>query len=333
MAPPAIRTITTRIAGGSSGGSGAAVAARLVPLALGSDTNGSIRVPSSLCGVWGLKPTFGRLSRRGSFPFVASLDHLGPFAATLADLAACYDALQGPDPDDPACAQRAGRAGVRAIDAARGVGGLAHRAPRRLLRRAPDAARRAPPSSAVCAALGVTRDGRDCRAARDRAARPRSSSPASEGGALHLPTLRTRRGDMEPLSRDRFVAGALVARGVVREGAARARVVSRARARAVRRRRRADRGGDAVSRHADRRRMAGPRGERACRCGRAWACSRSRSPASACRSWRRRSPHAGALPIGVQIIAAPWREDLCFRVAAALAASGVAAAQLPPLHA
>ena len=57
--------------------------ARLVPLTLGSDTNGSIRVPSSLCGIFGLKPTFGRLSRRGSFPFVESLDHLGPFAATL----------------------------------------------------------------------------------------------------------------------------------------------------------------------------------------------------------------------------------------------------------
>jgi 1-carboxybiuret hydrolase len=97
----------TRVAGGSSGGSGAAVAARLVPLSLGSDTNGSIRVPSSLCGIWGLKPTYGRLARTGSYPFVGSLDHLGPFATTLDDLAACYDVLQGPDADDPACAQRA----------------------------------------------------------------------------------------------------------------------------------------------------------------------------------------------------------------------------------
>ena len=91
------------VAGGSSGGSGAAVAAGQVPLALGSDTNGSIRVPSSFCGVWGLKPTFGRLSRRGSYPFVNSIDHLGPFADDLDGLALAYDALQGPDPLDPGC--------------------------------------------------------------------------------------------------------------------------------------------------------------------------------------------------------------------------------------
>lgn len=95
-----------RMTGGSSGGSGSAVAGRLVPVALGSDTNGSIRVPSSLCGVFGLKPTYGRLTRERTFPFVASLDHLGPFARSVADLAACYDAMQGPDGDDPVCAGR-----------------------------------------------------------------------------------------------------------------------------------------------------------------------------------------------------------------------------------
>lgn len=75
----------TRIAGGSSGGSAAAVAAGLVHFSLGTDTNGSIRVPASLCGIYGLKPTFGRLSRSGSHPFVASTDHIGPFARRVCD--------------------------------------------------------------------------------------------------------------------------------------------------------------------------------------------------------------------------------------------------------
>jgi len=96
----------TRTAGGSSGGSAAAVAAGSVPLALGSDTNGSIRVPSAFCGVFGLKPTYGRLSRAGSLLFVSSLDHIGPMARSVGDLAAAYDAMQGFDPDDPVCADR-----------------------------------------------------------------------------------------------------------------------------------------------------------------------------------------------------------------------------------
>src|SRR3546814_13728284 len=94
------------MSGGSSGGSGTAVAAGMVPLALGSDTNGSIRVPSSLCGLFGLKPTFGRLSRHGSFPFVADLDHLGPMARSVTDLALSYDAMQGAAPAAPWSAQK-----------------------------------------------------------------------------------------------------------------------------------------------------------------------------------------------------------------------------------
>ena len=97
----------TRISGGSSGGSAAAVAAGQVPLSLGSDTNGSIRVPASLCGVFGFKPTYGRLPRTGSYPFVASLDHLGSFANSVRLLAQSYEVMQGLDSEDPAQTLRA----------------------------------------------------------------------------------------------------------------------------------------------------------------------------------------------------------------------------------
>ena len=88
------------MSGGSSGGSAAAVAAEMVPLSLGSDTNGSIRVPASFCGVWGLKPTFGRLSRAGAYPFVDSIDHVGHFSKTVDLLSLSYDCMQGPDESD-----------------------------------------------------------------------------------------------------------------------------------------------------------------------------------------------------------------------------------------
>lgn len=93
--------------GGSSSGSAALVAAGVLAIALGSDTNGSVRVPAALCGIAGLKPTYGRLSRGGVYPFVDSLDHVGVFAANTADLALAYDALQGASDRDPVQADRA----------------------------------------------------------------------------------------------------------------------------------------------------------------------------------------------------------------------------------
>lgn len=195
---------TTHITGGSSGGSAAAVAGGLVPLSLGSDTNGSIRVPASLCGVYGLKPTFGRLPRRGSFPFVASLDHVGPFARSVRDLALAYDTMQGFDADDPACVERPVEPATPSLS--RGLGGLrlAVASGDFVAGAAPEANEAVARASAV---LAVTQRVEIPEAARARAAA--ALITAAEGGALHLERLRTRAAEFDPLTRDRFFAGAL----------------------------------------------------------------------------------------------------------------------------
>ena len=97
---------TDRIPGGSSGGSTSALAAGMCSFSLGSDTGGSIRIPASLCGLVGLKPTFGRVSRHGVFPLGHTLDHAGPFGLTVRDTAMVYEAIAGYDARDESCANQ-----------------------------------------------------------------------------------------------------------------------------------------------------------------------------------------------------------------------------------
>jgi AtzE family amidohydrolase len=198
-----------RMTGGSSGGSGAAVGGGLVPLALGSDTNGSIRVPSSLCGIFGLKPTYGRLSRARTFPFVSSLDHLGPFARTTRDLALAYDAMRGFDADDPACADRAAEPVVPHLD--KGIDGLRVAVAGGYFKGKTAEAVAAVDS--VASALGANRDIDIPQAARARSAA--FIITASEGACLHLDRLRTRAKDYDPAVRDRLIAGAMTPASLV----------------------------------------------------------------------------------------------------------------------
>jgi 1-carboxybiuret hydrolase len=318
-----------RISGGSSGGSAAAVAAGQVPLTLGSDTNGSIRVPSSLCGVFGLKPTYGRLSRGGSYPFVASLDHLGPFAATVADLAAAYDAMQGRDPDDPAQQRRPLEPTAALLP--RGADGLRIGVLGgwfRTMAQAPALAA----VDRVAAALGTERivDWPEV----DRARAAAFLITNAEGAALHLPDLRTRAQDFEPLSRDRFLAGALLPAAWVQQAQRLRHWFARQVA--------------ASFEHVDVL-LAPATPCTAPRIGTEWLeIDGQRLPARASMGLLTQpvsciglpvatvplwglDPAAPHLPVGVQLIAAPWREDRCLRVAHALEAAGLARAPVAAL--
>jgi aspartyl-tRNA(Asn)/glutamyl-tRNA(Gln) amidotransferase subunit A len=118
-----------RISGGSSGGSAAALAASLCLGSLGSDTGGSIRIPAALCGIVGLKPTYGRVSKQGLIPLSESLDHAGPMARSVEDAALILQAIAGPDPDDPTTSDRPVPNYAASLNG--GVGGLRIGAPRR----------------------------------------------------------------------------------------------------------------------------------------------------------------------------------------------------------
>jgi len=309
------------MSGGSSGGSGTAVASGMAAISLGSDTNGSIRVPSSFCGLFGLKPTYGRLSRAGSFPFVGSLDHLGPIARSVDDLALAYDAMQGADADDPAQAPRA----IEPVSAslAGGLQGI------RIARAGGYFARGGEPAAlaavdAVCAALDATREIEIPEAQRARAAA--FLITMAEGAELHLDRLRARPQDFDPAVRDRLAAGAMLpASWIVRAQKFRRRyreialrlfqqvdlIIAPATPC------RAPRGGQATfildGVEMPVRPNIGVYTQPISFIG---------LPVAAAPVW---TP-GERLPIGVQIIAPPWREDLALRAAHALQAARVCVA-------
>jgi 1-carboxybiuret hydrolase len=315
-----------RMSGGSSGGSAAAVAGGLVPIALGSDTNGSIRVPSSLCGLFGLKPTYGRLSRAGVFPFVASLDHVGPFARSVGDLALAYDAMLGRDEADPAQSDMPAAPASPTLD--EGAKGL------RVARLGGYFAHSADPSAiaaveTVARALKADRVVELAHAEQARAAAYLISMV--EGAALHLERLRTRLPDFDPDVGDRLVAGAMLPG------------VWAAQAQKFRRRFRAE----ALALFHDVDILLAPATPcRAPKLGQKVFVLDGREmlvrpnlglftqpisfiglPAVAAPVWT----EGERLPIGVQIIAAPWREDLALRVARALEQDGVVRAPVARL--
>ena len=310
-----------RMTGGSSGGSGGAVAGGLVPLALGSDTNGSIRVPSSCCGIFGLKPTYGRLSRARTFPFVASLDHVGPMARSVEDLALTYDALQGFDPDDPACVDRATQPVTPLLR--RGATGLRIAIAGGYFK--PRGAEALQAIDRVAVALGLERDIDIPQAERARSAA--FLITASEGASLHLDRLRSRARDYDPAVRDRLIAGAMMPASLV------------VKAHKFRRWYREEMlklfaGVDAILAPATP--CAAPLiGQQTFIFGDQELPVRANlgiytQPISFIGLPVVAVPiPLSPLPIAVQIIAAPWREDIALRVAHTLEAGGIAAAARP----
>ena len=308
------------MSGGSSGGSGTAVAAGMVALALGSDTNGSIRVPAAFCGLFGLKPTFGGLSRAGSFPFVASLDHVGPLARSAADLAAAFDAMAGPDPADPACRSETPAPLFPELD--KSIDGL------RIANLGGYFGERAEPGAlAAVARVGTALNARRAEFPLAEAARAAAYLVTmAEGAALHLPRLRARAADYDPEVRDRLIAGALLPAAWVVQ-AQKLRRAARDSALAL------------FAEHdillAPATPCAAPRaGQKTFTLGGQEMLLRPNIglftqpvsciglPVVAVPVW----PDDGGLPFGVQVIAPPHREDLALRVAHHLERTGLARA-------
>ena len=320
---------TSRMTGGSSGGSGGAVAGGLAAVALGSDTNGSIRVPSSFCGTFGLKPTYGRLSRAGAFPFVASLDHVGPLARSVRDLAAVLRRPGRADAADPACTRRAAEPVGQGFEG--GIDGL------RIARLGGWFARNLLPESDRRDGPGLRRARRAAEAVLPEAERARGAAfliTMAEAAELHLPRLRTRPADFDPAVRDRLIAGALLPAAWVQSGPALPPLVRSTGRRGVPRPRRAARTRHAHVRAASSARRRSRSTAWNCRCGPISACytqpiSFIGLPVVAVPVW----PPGAALPLAVQVIAPAWREDLALRVARMLERDGIARAPVAPFGA
>jgi aspartyl-tRNA(Asn)/glutamyl-tRNA(Gln) amidotransferase subunit A len=314
----------TRMTGGSSGGSGGAVAGGLVPLSLGSDTNGSIRVPSSFCGLFGLKPTYGRLPRTGSFPFVFALDHLGPLARNPRDLALSYDAMQGFDAGDGACAERSAEPVTQEL--AKGIGGLRVAVAGGYFRKGL-CVEGIEAVSRIAKAFNATREVELPEVARARAAAYVITT--AEGGSLHLDRLRARPQDFDPATRDRLIAGAMMPAPLV-DKAQKFRRWYRARMLELFEQ------VDAIIAPATP--CVAPKlGEQTLTIEGVAMPLRANigiytQPISFIGLPVAAVPvPLSPLPIGVQIIAAPWREDIVLRIAQHLSDSGVAKAPFPPI--
>ena len=200
--------------GGSSSGSGAGVCAGLFPLALGTDTGGSVRNPASACGIVGLKPTYGLVSRRGVFPLSFTLDHVGPLTRTVADSALLLDAIAGHDPADPGSAPSSARHFGRDADARRARPAHRLRAPLPRDRHAghPEVTAALEDAARVLQAEGAEVRDVTLPTLNEFAAVNRVILGA-EALSIHAPWLRARPGDYGQLARRRLLAGAFISAG------------------------------------------------------------------------------------------------------------------------
>ncbi len=200
---------THRICGGSSSGSGAAVAAGLCPGALGSDTGGSIRIPSSLCGLTGLKPTYGRVSRAGALPLAWSLDHVGPMCRSAADCALMLGAMAGYDPRDPSTSVLPVPDYAAALTGQ--VTGLRIGLLGRFFLESAGAPQRQATEKAVKTLEGLGASVREITLEQMKHAAAASAAVISaESYAYHEPWLRTRAAEYGPDVRERLLVGAFV---------------------------------------------------------------------------------------------------------------------------